>query len=193
MATRMQILLFLISAIAMSLASVAFQIGLATGHFKSFEWAMVPLFIISLALWLIWLILALVHHSRQKKKEQESPPPPQSQHYEQRVEASPQQIVNIGRDLLQAAPAPQRDESPPPKPKPNISFVEAVTTTAHNDTQHGNTIYESPQGLGDFKVCVVRFRNDAIVGPTVEQPDLRCHIVYKGVSGNEITDSPRGV
>ena len=72
----MPILLFLISAVATTLASIAFQIGLATGHFKSYEWAMWPLFIASGALWMIWLILAVRHYLGEKKKRELPPPPP---------------------------------------------------------------------------------------------------------------------
>jgi hypothetical protein len=179
---------------AAMLGALTIAIAREGDHLGRYEWA-VPYLTGVIVLCVILGVVSLLSAGRQQQKRRDSLPlaPPQSQHNDQRLEANPQQIVNIGLDLLQAAPESQSNEPPPPKPNANISFVQAVTTTAHADTQHGSTIYESPQGLGDFKVCVVRFRNDAIVGPIVEQPDLMCHIVYKDASGNEITDSPRGV
>lgn len=122
----MQILLSLISAIAMSLASIAFQIGLATGHFKSYEWAMWPLFAASAFLWLIWIMLA-IRHSRQRLQNSETPPPPPPppfQHNEQRVEANPkqEQHLHLGSDFLEQLGKDRKSE-PPPKPeqvRPNL-------------------------------------------------------------------------
>ena len=81
----------------------------------------------------------------------------------------------------------------PPKSRSNIAFIESTSVTAHAGEPSNSTIYESPQQLGDCQISVLRFRNEAIVGQTVEQPSLTCHIVYKDKNGKEIADVPRAV
>lgn len=78
------------------------------------------------------------------------------------------------------------------KPKHNIRFVEAKSIQAHSGIKDGK-IHESPQGLGDFQVCVVCFRNEPSIGKRVQEPTLKSHIIYKDKNGEEITDVPRGV
>ena len=79
-------------------------------------------------------------------------------------------------------------------PKHNIKFVGARAVGAHAGTKGNNTIYESPQDdLSDFKVFVACFRNEAVVGLNVHQPELKAHIIFKDKDGNEITDVPRAV
>src|SRR5438876_5881304 len=117
----MQILLFLISAIAMSSASIAFQIGLATGHFKSYEWAMWPLFGASALLWLTWIVLAIVHNRQQRQTPQtpSTPSPQQTQTTEQKVT----QEIHIGQELLRQfrdEPKPEPAPKPEPPPQPNL-------------------------------------------------------------------------
>jgi hypothetical protein len=73
----------------------------------------------------------------------------------------------------------------------NIHFVEAKSLCAHVGL--GNVIYESGQQLGDLRLSVVCFRNDAIVGNIVREPNIKAHIVYKDKNGAEITDVPRSV
>jgi hypothetical protein len=81
-----------VSAMASLAASVAFQIGLATGHFKSFEWAITPLFSVSGALCLSWLILWLVER---KKTEQQALPVQPPINAENKAEISPNISPNI--------------------------------------------------------------------------------------------------
>jgi hypothetical protein len=88
----------------------------------------------------------------------------------------------------QATTAPQ----PEPKPKHNIKFIEAKSVQAHSGIEDGK-IHESPQGLGEFHVCVVCFRNEPVVGKRVQEPTLKSHIIYKDKNSAEITDVPRGV
>ncbi len=83
-------------------------------------------------------------------------------------------------------------EVPVARPRSNIVFIEATSTTAHSGEREG-TLYESPQRLGDFSVAVVRFRNNAIVGVGVEEPSVTCHILYTDRKGKEITDVSRAV
>jgi hypothetical protein len=89
---------------------------------------------------------------------------------------------------VQATTAPQ----PILKPKHNIKFIEAKSVQAHSGIKDGK-IHESPQGLGEFHVGVVCFRNEPVVGKRVQEPTLKSHIIYKGKNGEEITDVPRGV
>jgi hypothetical protein len=89
---------------------------------------------------------------------------------------------------VQAATALQ----PQPKPRHNIEFIEAKSVQAHSGVKDGK-IHESPQGLGEFHVGVVCFRNEPVVGKRVQEPTLKSHIIYKGKNGEEITDVPRGV
>ena len=90
----------------------------------------------------------------------------------------------------------EKDSAPPPSPKEqpkrNFQFVGSRTVDAHAGEGDGQ-IYESPDGLGDFLVSIVCFRNDAIVGEAIQQPYLSAHIIYKDRLGQEITDVPRGV
>jgi predicted nucleotide-binding protein len=84
------------------------------------------------------------------------------------------------------------DAKPAPAPKHNIRFIEAKSLHAHagiNDSQ----IHESPQPPGDFQVAVVCFRNDPLIGQSLQQPSLKSHIVYKEKNGTEITDAFPGV
>lgn len=53
-------------------ASIAFQIGLSTGHFRSYEWAITPLYAVSGALFLTWLILTLHNFLEGRKGAQPS-------------------------------------------------------------------------------------------------------------------------
>jgi hypothetical protein len=89
---------------------------------------------------------------------------------------------------VQATTAPQ----PEPKPKHNIKFIEAKSVQAHRGIEDGK-IHESPQGPGEFQVCVVCFRNEPAIGKRVQEPTLKSHINYKGKNGEEINDVPRGV
>ncbi len=82
--------------------------------------------------------------------------------------------------------------APSLKPKSNIKFVEAQPFEAHQGIKD-NLLYKSPSGLGDFRLAVVCFRNDAIVGQAVAEPELKAHIIYRDPNGNEVTDSQTGV
>jgi hypothetical protein len=195
----MQILLFLVSAIAMSLASAAFQIGLATGHFKSYEWAMIPLFVASAVLWIVWIILAIRHYILQRQKSETSPlTPPIVRDITQSAEANPQQNIYIGADLVPRESKLQKEPPPlPPTPKPraNVHFVETKSIGAHQGLPTGATIYESPtgEGLEEFQACIACFRNETIPGMTLREPRIKSHIIYKDKLGREIADAPRGV
>ena len=95
------------------------------------------------------------------------------------------------------APEPPKQVAPPAPevpaaPKPNFQFVESRTISAHRGLQD-EQFHESRQGLGDFQVSVVCFRNEAIVGKAVQEPSVKTHIIYKNKNGEEITDAPRGV
>ncbi len=100
--------------------------------------------------------------------------------------ANPVINVNVGSE---SQPAP-RVPSPAPRAQPNIKFVEAKSTSIHSAD---GKLYESPQGLGDFRVAVACFRNDGIVGQTVQQPHVTAHLIYKDFAGHEIANVDRGV
>lgn len=76
--------------------------------------------------------------------------------------------------------------------KPNIRFVETRVATAQRGEKDGQ-IHESPQGLGDFQIAIVCFRNEAVVGQRVQQPSVKAHILYRSKDGKEVTDVPRAV
>jgi hypothetical protein len=140
------------------------------------------------------LLLLIVAYLFRKKTHSQPSPPPTVQKNKQTVTQEANPHIYIGADLLQRTiernvPTP----SQPPKPQPNIRFVETKSVKSHIAMPGGNILYESPQGLGDFYVSVVCFRNEAIPGQSVQEPRIKTHIIYKDHSGNEITDAPRGV
>src|SRR5215469_1132615 len=101
--------------------------------------------------------------------------------------ASPTINVNLGNSLLsqQAQPTPTVA-----KPKANLRFVETKSVQIHA----GNgEFFESPQGLGDYRVTVACFRNEAIVGETLKQPDVKAHIIFRDLAGTEFGDVSSGV
>jgi pyrimidine deaminase RibD-like protein len=107
------------------------------------------------------------------------------------------QVEDLNREFTRQFKSRARSGSPVqeasiPAPKHNIRFVGAKSIQAHSGLEDG-LIYESPQGLGDFPVSVVCFRNEPVVGQKVQQPTLKSQIIYKGKDGEEITDAPRGV
>jgi hypothetical protein len=118
-----------------------------------------------------------------------------------RVSDSP---VASGSDIVQTvthnyyppavppSPAVSSATKSEPKPKHNIKVIEPKSIEAHSGLKDGK-IHESQQGLGDFHVCVVCFRNEPIVGKRVQEPTLKSHIIYKDKNGEEITDVPRGL
>lgn len=105
--------------------------------------------------------------------------------------ANPTVNINVGQ---QSHPQPVvSTPSPAPQSKPNIGFVGTKSVDAHQGLTD-SLIYESPQqGLGDFQICVVCFRNESIVGQRIQEPNVEAHIIYKNKEGDEITDAPRGV
>jgi len=98
-------------------------------------------------------------------------------------------------DALQDESHTSRSAPPPESAKlrHNIKFVETGTASVHSGTNGDNTIYRSPQNLGDFLVSVACFRNEAVVGLNVHQPRLKAHIIYRDKEGNEVADVPRAV
>jgi len=93
----------------------------------------------------------------------------------------------LGNSLLsqQAQPTPTVA-----KPKANLRFVETKSVQIHA----GNgEFFESPQGLGDYRVTVACFRNEAIVGETLKQPDVKAHIIFRDLAGTEFGDVSSGV
>jgi len=132
------------------------------------------------------LLILLIMIFRRREKEQVAPSVSQSV----QQTANPTINVNIG------TPNSSQPISEPlpstPEPKHNIHFLEAKSVKAHSGLNDGR-IYESAQGLGDFAVSIVCFRNDPIIGQSVQQPRLKAHIIYKDKNGQEITDVSRGV
>jgi hypothetical protein len=80
----------------------------------------------------------------------------------------------------------------PASPKHNIRFVETRPVQAHKGI-NDDKIHESQQGQGEFQISVVCFRNEPVVGQTLEQPDIKAHIIYKDSTGKEITDASGAV
>jgi len=113
-----------------------------------------------------------------------------------RLEKTPVYSAHVKR-LVQVSKqgASKRPHAPAPKtsPQQNLRFVGAKAITAHAGTNGGAEIYESPQGLGDFQISILCFRNEAVVGQSIQEPHVNAHIVYKDKDGQEITDAPRGV
>lgn len=140
---------------------------------------------VALVCLVLGILILLVMIFRRREKEQA---PSVSQSVQQT--ANPTINVNIG------TPTSSQPLSEPlpltPEPKHNIHFLEAKSVKAHSGLSDGQ-IYESPQGLGDYMVSIVCFRNDPIIGQSVQQPRLKAHIIYKDKNGHELTDAPRGV
>jgi hypothetical protein len=159
----MSILLFLISAIAFTLASIAFQIGLATGHFKSYEWAMWPLFIASGILWLVWAILAVRHYRQEQDQKRRLPPPPPAQTTNQtgpHIDFKPSFTVSpsFTRSAALSVPPPEND------PRFQVKIIKVLADSA-NRWVHMNGVVlflktyivnqsSAPGNISDFGVWV---------------------------------------
>jgi hypothetical protein len=173
---------FLLWAILMALASAAFQIALATGHFKSYEWALPWLWASAGGLFLAWLILTLSN----KKRTQEAEGRSMSQHNEQRAEANPHQTVIIGNDVL-------RDRTPPlpppqPKPRPELELIGCKATMI----AYGSFYEEiNPLRLGpdqwEPNAFVAIFRNKpAAPGKHTPSADYAtAHLIYRNEKGEK--------
>ena len=99
------------------------------------------------------------------------------------------EVEELNRDFIRSFDQ-MRSPHPTPTPEHNIRFVEAKCLQAH----HGQTddqIYESPQALGDFQVSVVCL-NQPVLGPSVKQPRLTAHIIYKGKNGEDLPRCDQG-
>lgn len=101
--------------------------------------------------------------------------------------ASPTINVNLGNSLP-SQPAQQTQTIA--KPQPNIRFVEAKSVQIHAGD---GTFFESPQGLGDYRVGVACFRNEAMVGRTLKQPSVKAHVIFKDSAGAQVSDISSGV
>jgi hypothetical protein len=106
--------------------------------------------------------------------------------------ANPIVNVNIG------SPSPMHQQGTQPlkpisKRKLNINLVEAKWTGVHPGSDSRALFHESPPGLHDLFAAVVCFRNDPIVGESIEQPTLKAQIVFRDANGAEIADVPRAV
>jgi hypothetical protein len=173
---------FLLWAGMMTAASVAFQIGLATGHFKSYEWAMSLLWGAAFGLFVAWLTVTFTRSRADDPRGRSQPP-----HNEQRVEANPQQIVQIGGDLFpkllqQSPPVPRKPEA-----KPNIKFVGAQTL--EGSLSQGRFLGMPFSGNGPLLLTTVCFRNEAIIDQTPKQPQVNAHLIYRDSKQREITDA----
>lgn len=84
-----------------------------------------------------------------------------------------------------------KPEPRPPEPKTNIRFVGARCTDAYNSDD--TVFHETQRGLGDFKLAIVCFRNEAIVGQRIPSVAVRAHVIYRDGDSQEITDIPSGV
>lgn len=126
-----------------------------------------------------FILLILAYFVRKKPSQPESA---LSQHNEQRVEASPQQIVNIGSDIL-------RPPGTLPVPAtPILKQVEDpdITILPSEDRRLSDFHDYAPA----FSVIVACLRNDSMYG---QRSDFAAHIVYKDENGNEVTDVGRGI
>jgi hypothetical protein len=193
-AHRMVAIITVVVALATSLLTLA--IAIASGQiFSGHGWLVPYLVVASIVFYVLALVLAIAHWMR-KTKEKDKATVSDQQTQTVRQEANPQQNVYIGADVLTRDSGDRKESLPSTstatEPKTNFQFVETRAIRAHAGLGDSR-IYESPQGLGDFQVSVVCFRNDAIVGKPVRQPNLKAHIVYKNKNGQEITDVPRGV
>jgi hypothetical protein len=135
---------------------------------------------------LIGFILLVVAYFLRKKPSPQSPPVPlQTQSNEQRVEVNPQQHIHISSDLLQVKPPPPARIQQPDPPS-NIRFVEIKTV---DGTFSRAIAHRLPLVIRETTpALLVCFRNEAIAGQTLKQPQVNAHIIFKGVNGEELTD-----
>ena len=101
--------------------------------------------------------------------------------------ANPTINVNVGNPLVSQPSQPTTEVA---KPRPNIRFVETKSLGIHAGE---GEFFESPQGLGDYRVAVACFRNEAIVGQTLKQPGIQAHIIFRDSVGTEVADVSSGV
>lgn len=183
-----------IAALASTAASVAFQIGLANGHFRSYDWVTPYLWGAAIAFWLVFAILALKKSeaSRHVAVPELSATQQQNANPVMNQTASPvmNQTVNLTvpdyRNPRAIVAAPVRG----PEPQQNIKCVEARSVLIEAS---GDTLVIPPHGLSGFDGSIVCFRNEPLPGHRVEQPNLRAHVIYRGAEGREIADAPDGV
>jgi len=182
-----------INPVILGAAAVTSAIGTAilsaNGVFKEHTWIAWCLYGLAVVLF-AWALANSLSNARTETDKSAPGSPLIHQTQSVRQEANPQ--IFIGREYLPHQP----QQSPVPAPlrpkQPNIHFVEAKSVRAHVGAGD-RLIYESPEGLGDFPVAIVCFRNEAIVGQSLQEPKIKTHIVYKDKNGEEITDAPRGV
>jgi hypothetical protein len=185
-AHRMVPIISVIAALATS--SLTLAIAIASGRiFSGYAWLVPYLFATCIVLYVLAIVLAIAHWMRSRDKPTGSN---EQQIQSVKQEANPQ--IYIGAELLPRDSGGPKESPPTPEPKLNFQFVESRAVHAHKGLED-ERIYESPQGLGDFRVSVVCFRNEAVVGKTLHQPYIKAHIVYRDKKNQEITDVPRGV
>ena len=136
------------------------------------------------------IILAAVIVFRRDKKPQQQPAHSSLQSASPVVTQIANPTINVNVPNQSQPPPTMEPVLPPPKPQPNIKFVESRPVEVHAG---GGEFYESPQGLGDHRVVVACFRNDGIVGQEVDQPHVRGQIIFRDSEGREIADVAKGV
>ena len=102
--------------------------------------------------------------------------------------ANPTINVNIANQPQAHEPKPVRAVIN--DPEPNIRFIESKAVDIY---EAEGKFSKTQDGLGDLRVTVVCFRNEGILGREVREPDIKAHVIYKDVNGNEIADVPRAV
>src|ERR1700683_5514113 len=169
-------------AIFAASCGAALQIANSTGRLQNFKWAIIPLFAIAgiALLYAVWAIISA------RFNEDKSPPLPVTQHNQQHVIASPQQIVNIGLDI-------PRVHSPLPIPA-TTSQKQEVTPAEYPEIEILEARYYRlseffPNNFGaETVMMVVPFRNKSTIG---QQVPFSAHITYKS-GEREIANVERG-
>jgi hypothetical protein len=137
------------------IASIAFQIGLSTGHFKNYEWAMMPMFTLSGLLFsfaaLVWFRTFWAHRKALPVQQEHPAVPPihVENKPETKIENKPvfnnQPIFENKPTFIispaaapAAAPAPAPAPAPLPDARPKLSFDRwDFTSTTMEDARYG--------------------------------------------------------
>jgi hypothetical protein len=180
------------------LSALATAIAQANGLFKGYAWLVPYLYALSVALIVLAGATASISRKREPEKhEQERPTQAAASVASLSQSSSPVTIYNS--PTFTNAPSFEQNQSnrdvgaspaPASNPQPNIQFVETKPIEAY---VKGEKFYETSRGLGDFHVTIACFRNDAVLGRSIHQPQVTAHILYKDASGSEITDVPSGI
>lgn len=183
-----------------TLASIAFQIGLATGHFKQYAWAMPWLYIASAFFGILWLVshpkvrFLFGVNDRQKLPQTDTMGVKDS--FQQAQTVGDIRTGDVHVHLPESIPQVRMPQPLPAKHiPPTVECVRTRTIRITSSGRYGECLSESTIiDSHDPQAVVAYFRNVPSKG-TDDHPDIygvQAQIIYRDINGDEIQDVPKG-